>query len=323
MAAFRFAHLSDPHLPLAAGRPALGLLASKRLLGYLSWRRKRHRIHRPDVLAAMLADIQAHAPDHRVVTGDLVNIALPDEFVRARDWLETVGAPADVTLIPGNHDATVTFPWAEGLGLWRDWIAGDGCLPAEGGEGPESLFPAVRVRGPVAFVGLSTAVPTLPLLATGRLGEAQLARAESVLADLGRRGLYRVVLLHHPPVEAHWGQKHGGERKALTDRRAFQAMLGRVGAELVLHGHTHCARLTSIKGPAASIPALAVPSASAAPSSKGDTARWHLYAVERAGDAWRLEVTAREWTPEGYATAGRYTVEVPAVDAPAAVSTAS
>jgi hypothetical protein len=35
-------------------------------------------------------------------------------------------------------------------------------------------FPFVRRRGPLALIGVSSAVPTPPLMATGRLGRAQL-----------------------------------------------------------------------------------------------------------------------------------------------------
>ena len=53
MAAFRLAHLSDPHLPpLPAAR--LRDLAGKRALGYLNWTRNRHKYHRRDVLDAPL-----------------------------------------------------------------------------------------------------------------------------------------------------------------------------------------------------------------------------------------------------------------------------
>ena len=90
MAAFTLAHLSDPHLPpLPAAR--LGDLAGKRALGYLNWTRNRHKFHRRDVLDALVADMQAQAPDQIAVTGDLVNLALDAEFAPARAWLESVG----------------------------------------------------------------------------------------------------------------------------------------------------------------------------------------------------------------------------------------
>ena len=103
---FVLAHLSDPHLgPLP--RPGARELASKRLIGYINWRRNRHRIHRRDALDAITRDLRGEQPDHVAVTGDLVNIALPAEFVHARHWLEVLGRPADVSVVPGNHDAYV------------------------------------------------------------------------------------------------------------------------------------------------------------------------------------------------------------------------
>ena len=90
MAAFTLAHLSDPHLPpMPAAR--LRDLAGKRALGYLNWTRNRHKVHRRDVLDALVSDMQAQAPDQIAVTGDLVNLALDAEFAPSRAWLESVG----------------------------------------------------------------------------------------------------------------------------------------------------------------------------------------------------------------------------------------
>src|SRR5260370_40584462 len=105
---FTLAHLSDPHLPpLPAAR--LRDFAGKRALGYLNWTRNRQKYHRREVLDTLVADMQARAPDHIAVTGDLVNLALEAAFAPARAWLESVGAPDRVTVIPGPHDAYV---WA-------------------------------------------------------------------------------------------------------------------------------------------------------------------------------------------------------------------
>ena len=103
---FVLAHLSDPHLaPLPMPNPLR--LLSKRGLGYINWLRKRRSIHRADMLAALVADLKGHAPDHIAVGGDLVNLSLVFEFARARDWLTGLGNPHDVTVVPGNHDAYV------------------------------------------------------------------------------------------------------------------------------------------------------------------------------------------------------------------------
>lgn len=266
--------MSDPHLPLLPSVPPASLhrLAGKRSLSYLALPRKPGRARAVAALAALAADVAAHRPDHIAVTGDLTNLALPGEFARARRWLARLGPPERVSAIPGNHDALVPVPPAQGWGLWAPWM----------GEG----FPAVRRAGPLALVGLSSAVPTPPLFASGRLGEGQLARLGPLLAALGREGLFRVVLVHHPPVGG-----RGGRRRALRDAGALREVLRAHGAELVLHGHDHRATLLALPGPAGPIPVYGVPSASA------PTARWHLHRVEPEGDGWRLHTLARGRDP--------------------------
>src|ERR1700709_1996372 len=124
MTAFTLAHLSDPHLPpLPAAR--LRDLAGKRALCYLNWIRNRHKYHRREVLDALVADIRAKRPDHIAVTGDLVNLALEAEFAPAAAWLESVGAPQDVTVIPGNHDAYVRATKHRFAGTFADYLRGD------------------------------------------------------------------------------------------------------------------------------------------------------------------------------------------------------
>ncbi|MFN4016122.1 MAG: metallophosphoesterase family protein [Reyranella sp.] len=278
---FTLAHLSDPHLPMPQAR--VFDLLGKRATGYFNWWRNRVALHRPEALAGIVADIKAQKPDHVALTGDLVNISLPDEFARASRWLSTLGAPDEVTVIPGNHDVYVATRWREGLGLWGAYMAGDGQPPATDFE----VFPTVRRRGPVALVGLNSGVPKPPLLATGTLGEAQIAAAGKLLADLGREGLCRVVLIHHPPLTTE------SRFKRLTDAAAFQAMIRRVGCEIVLHGHNHRSEVARIAGPQGAVPVVGVTSASAAPDSKYGRARYHLIGIERGTAGWRITLDIR------------------------------
>ena len=66
--------------------------------------RNRRDAYQREVLDRIVADLQAQAPDHIAVTGDLVNIGLPQEHINALAWLESLGAPQRVSVIPGNHD---------------------------------------------------------------------------------------------------------------------------------------------------------------------------------------------------------------------------
>jgi 3',5'-cyclic AMP phosphodiesterase CpdA len=285
--ALTFAQLSDPHLSSPEGARWWDL-AGKRLLGYLSWRRRRRAEHRAEVLEALRRDLLDVHPEHLVITGDLTQIALPDEFRQARRWLDSLGSPAQVTVVPGNHDAYVPVSWALGLAHWQPYLVSDEVPGDEPADSAQNVFPSLRVRGPVAIIGLSSAQPSAPLLATGRLGRGQLARLEILLRQARERGLFRVVLLHHPPLpgEERW-------RKRLTDAAQLCAVIARQGAELVLHGHRHRAVQSRIEIPGTHVPVFGIPSASAIGHLTGRVAQYHVYRVEAATDAWQLELEVR------------------------------
>ena len=278
MPIYRIAHLSDPHLPPPPGAFGWKDIFTKRLLSRIAWRKKR-KVHRPEVLAALVADLKAAAPDHVVISGDLTNFASSTEISAAREWLKLLGEPADFTVSPGNHDALAGAGGHERFAIWAPWL----------GDKGESHFPQVRVRGPVAIFNLCSATPTAPHLATGRLGEEQLRKLDAALADPAYAGLFRLVVLHHPPHEG-----AVSKRKSLDDRHALREVLQRRGADLVLHGHAHEALLGALRGPdGATIPVLGVPSASARPNRHGP-ARWNTIEVEpRAEGGFDVRIVAR------------------------------
>ena len=96
-----------------------------------------------------------------------------------------------------------------------------------------------------------------------------------------------MVLIHHPPVT-----KPSHRFKRLIDADKFRAVLARHGAELVLHGHDHIHSVVMLDGPAAKIPAVGVPSASAI-GGEGDLAAYNLYAIGKSGNGWRCEMMTR------------------------------
>ena len=275
MLSFRLAHLSDPHLPSFGAPGGFRDLVSKRTLSRLAWRRKRAK-HEPAVLAALVADIKAWAPDHVAVTGDLTNFSTPEEFARAGAWLSQLGPTTNVTLSPGNHDALVAQGHAERFETLGAWF----------GDSGDVTFPQVRRRGPVALINLCSATAMPPFLATGRLGPEQLNRLSQVLADLAGADVFRVVLLHHPVAEGIVSR-----RKALTDAAALREVLQRHGADLVLHGHAHEAVLSAADGPDGPIPMLGASAASATAASVHMAARWHAVTFEP--QTGRMGVVAR------------------------------
>jgi 3',5'-cyclic AMP phosphodiesterase CpdA len=270
-------------MPRARRRDLFG----KRVLGYVNWHRGRKLVHRRDVLDVLTQDLAERGPDHIAVTGDLVNLGLPEEFVLAAEWLRQLGPPERVTAIPGNHDAYVRLHPEWGTAHWLPYMKSN-----EAGEAligtPSTAFPFVRRFGDVALIALSSAIPTLPFMAAGRIGAAQLAFVGLALEELGRQGLFRVVLVHHPPLAGQVGWRRG-----LRDARALTSLLQDKGAELVLHGHNHeqtLFKLDTVSGPAVIV---GVPSASEAVSGGVPAARYNEYRIGRVRNGWRCELIGR------------------------------
>lgn len=306
---FTLAHLSDLHATdVRLGSPRD--LLSKRALGWLSWRHKRRKEHLQAVLDALLEDLRAHRPDHVAVTGDLTHLGLPGEIEAAVDWLERIGPPERVAIVPGNHDAYAGAAGAERWAPWRAYL-GDGAgrqapRPDPAGDPATAGFPWVRRIGPsLALLGVSSARPTAPLLATGVIGPAQRARLEQQLDELGAEGRTRVVLMHHPPIPA--GQSR---RRQLDDAEALRALLARAGAELILHGHTHESHLGELPGPHGAIPVIGVPSSSSIGKRPARRARYHLYRIEPRRDPAGAPACRLSWQVRGYdAGSGRFVAE--------------
>ena len=285
---FTLAHLSDLHLAPMPKVAALSL-ANKRYFGYQSWRRRRASIHLRSIADAVRDDVCALAPDHVAITGDLINISLEAEFAVAREWLHGFGDSRWISVIPGNHDAYVPMSWERGIGTWTDFMTSDR------GNGlddvlPESPFPYVRRRGDIVLIGLSTAVPTAPFVARGRLGGAQIAALSAILERLSGQHLFRVILIHHPPLT---GQNRW--RKAMADTDAFTRVVQRHGADLVLHGHNHRQMRSGIELAGRRIPVFGVASASARHSTLRPAAHYNIYRLERRAAGWSCAVEIRAW----------------------------
>jgi 3',5'-cyclic AMP phosphodiesterase CpdA len=289
---FTLAHLSDFHLA-SLNRVTIAELLNKRILGYLKWQLRRRGEHRREVLDALLRDLKATTPDHTVVTGDLTHLGLPREFQQARNFLHSVGSPARVTVIPGNHDTYVKTDWKDTFVHLADFMVSDEPYShGEAGTNFDNTFPSLRIRGLVAMVGVSTARPSNPFLAVGSVGKIQLRELEKILLETGQQQLFRIVLIHHPPVigTVSW-------RKRLTDGAAFRGVLARQGVELVLHGHAHRGSLAHLETPVGKAPAIGVPSASALGRTYKRCARYHIYRLSRNPKGWEILISVRCYSP--------------------------
>lgn len=276
--------MSDIHLsPLP--RMTIRTLLSKRITGYLNWKLNRRGQLEDDTLEVLVDHMLDQHVDHIAITGDLVNLALDVELTNARFWLNKLGRPKDVSVLLGNHDAYVPGAAARAMKAWAPFLQGD--IPD-----PDHPFPYLRQRQDIALIGLNSGVATPPFRATGVFDAAQEKRTAKLLQKAGDEGLFRVVMIHHPPFAN--ATKH--YKRLIGDQR-FRDMVAEYGAELVLHGHTHITSYQRIEGQDQKIAVIGVPSASQAytlPTNKKkyrQPARYNLFDIERTNTGWMCSMT--------------------------------
>lgn len=271
----RLVHLTDPHLTSLANQSLSGL-SGKRRLGYLSWKRKRRLVHRADLLEQITEAVHTESATQIVLSGDLAQIGLAEEISAAGDWLERLGSPQQVLLVPGNHDYYRADSWAAICDRWGPYL---GAGQDASKMSPADLFPRLRQLEKdgveAAVLGLCSAYPAPLLMADGRLGVDQLSQLDNRMEQA--RG-FRCVILHHPPLPGMTAW-----RKALRDAGDLAGVLERHRPELVLHGHVHRNRTGPVSGGT-----RIFATASASSSRPEAPASYRVFDISREPDGWTV-----------------------------------
>jgi 3',5'-cyclic AMP phosphodiesterase CpdA len=298
----RLVHLTDIHFPQTLF-PSLTEFSLKRLFGFFNWHLSRKSMHLSSTLEAMTEDVFAQTFNHLIVSGDLVNLSLHQEYKTALSWMERFGAPSEVSFVPGNHDyygqTPFLYPASTGtLPLQADaptprskdllpfMTSDDRGVELGGASGPD--LPFVRVVNDVALIGLNSGVPTPLFKAYGKLNEKSLDALAHILNACKEAHLYRCVILHHPPLPGITTLSRG-----LQNDHLLQALLREAGAELVLYGHNHKQhheRLTTNHGVCHIV---GTPSASIGLNSRYELARYNLFSIRRLTDGWSTKIQGR------------------------------
>ncbi len=227
----RLVHLSDVHYLARLAVPGTRFM-NKRITGLVNLKLLRRFQHDSGLLEHIIAAIDDARPDHIAITGDLTNLSLGIEFAQFRLLLDRIGlGPESITVVPGNHDRYTAGSDRDNrvMAYLGPYMSGDDCR--------NGSFPVVRVRSGTAIVGLDTSMSRPPFVASGKLGDRQIARLADALEQGPVKDAFPVVLLHHPPYR--W-----------TTNRLFLLMNGLVDRQqlrkalhgrnsLVLHGHLH------------------------------------------------------------------------------------
>jgi WD40 repeat protein/3',5'-cyclic AMP phosphodiesterase CpdA len=264
-----------------------------------------------------LKDQYGIQPDLVVVSGDLSETALPDEFRQASACLNQVReelglSTREVLIVPGNHDISwlkcqaylfncmaeqiepVAPLWPK-YELYADMFADFyGCDEADRADGPQfprdlpwTLFEVPQLRTVAA--GLNSTINESHRTEDhyGHCGRAQYEWFAEQLARYEEMGWLRIGILHHNPRIADLD-----DRKSLRDVQEFEKIL-LPRLNLVLHGHRHERRPDSMGS--AGIPVLGVGSAGVKAAKRAPEIpnQYQVLKVRRGG----IELLARRFEP--------------------------
>jgi 3',5'-cyclic AMP phosphodiesterase CpdA len=321
------AHMSDIHIwqpqhfetPVSIGSIIRNnrLRDMKLLQGYLNVAFNRG----PDsydqkLFTTALSDMATDNLDHLMITGDITNISLNDEFAYARKllneyYLKQIMKNANAneqnawrycSAIPGNHDTYTPSSVEQDLfGKHFGDILGYQFAPNI--TSLNDRFPAVKViqtqckTTRVVILSLISGVPTKPFVAAGHISKQQLDHASKLLAEArqGEGNTFTILLMHHPPIiryEESWSEKlHGLPEQ---EKRLVDEFCTRDGIDLLLHGHTH----QPYKGtPLSNKKTTVIDNGSSTykHGEKNPVGRHHVYTIE--GDR-MVDCYARVWNNE-------------------------
>ena len=212
---------------------------NKRITGIMMLRMHRKSAHKPHAVRAVAEEVKLARVDHVAITGDLTNLALESEFDLVTKFLEEdLGlSPDQVSVIPGNHDV-YTKGSAKSRRFeqyFQKYMQSD--LPEYGVDHFGARYPYVKLRGKLAIIGMSTAVPRGPLMASGKFGSAQIDQLARMLEHPEVADRSKVILQHHPPHNMR--SRVIAYLEGLHDSKHMLRTLRKLEHGLILHGHSH------------------------------------------------------------------------------------
>jgi 3',5'-cyclic AMP phosphodiesterase CpdA len=264
----RLAHLSDFHFTRLTCNPFR--LFSKRFLGHLNWlalRRKHFFEEQVEPLPALLKELKV---DLVLFGGDFSTTALPQEFKRAKEFVDQIKQPW--IAVAGNHDH-YTYRSYRNKHFYHHFPNQRSAIqyPVEFFTLKDHGVEAHRLKEGLWLVALDTALATHPYSSQGLFSEKLEAYLEEVLSLIPPQDT--ILMLNHYPFF-----QHGGPRHSLIRGEALQALLKRnPHIRLYMHGHTHRHTVADLQ--VSNLP-LILDSGSCAQGKKGS---WNLIDLEEQG----------------------------------------
>jgi 3',5'-cyclic AMP phosphodiesterase CpdA len=265
---FRLAHISDLHL-FNLRSIKLSKFLSRRIIGALNLLVSRQS-HSEIALKALVSSLEKENCDHVIITGDVSNFALDEEFEFIRGTFADFWKYEKLTILPGNHD----FYTAGAFKTRRFEKNFAGILGERDVHG--SLFPVIKNLKEVIIACLNSTMLSLPVLSCGRVPEDQLGKLKEV-SRTRKANTCLIVALHHNLHRRSFFSEVTGR---LLNREQVMKTLAEAHADLILHGHSHTGQAYFIKHGGSVIPVICAGSATYLSKDPVRNARYNIYTVE-------------------------------------------
>lgn len=302
--------ITDIHFAKFTGVSPLSFF-NFRFAGLIDWMIKRRSFFSNKIRERLREDILCQEFDALVIAGDLTTLALSIEFKQAIDFVDSLKfSPANILVIPGNHDAYLLSSLKHSVfeHVFSSYIEDfnkDAVLNpykgttlrdlAHGNISPRyEYWPQTRIiqskdsKTTIRLVGLNSAIPSLPLTSWGKLGNQQLSKLNSLLAD--NEHVPTVISVHHPPalsVEE--------KRKRLIDGNQLLEICRNSSANIkaIVHGHLHRLEFHTVQGVHGELPIIGAPSSVAMTTDRSRAARYPVIELSET----TFSISWRQYSP--------------------------
>lgn len=274
-------HISDLHLPME-NRPTFPQLMNQRIFGYINHSSKRKNIYKLENLNIIFDDITKTDNSHTVLTGDIVNLSLEDEFRSASQILNHHFRDQDLSFIPGNHDFYINVNYEKSLSYLEKYFS-----KRNNPSLNQDPFPYLKVINDIAIIGLSSAVVTPPLMCWGKISNKQINDLKEILRSIDSNNYFTIILIHHPL------HKYGlMNLKGLLNREELLKTISKYNVNLILHGHLHNEIHNLIKINDKLIPCIGAPSSSRIMNNQ---ISYLQYKIGKKDDKWNFSIYRRSY----------------------------
>ncbi len=213
----RIAHISDLHIS-SNSKYSLLKFINKRVIGAVNLFFNRKKEYPPTMIEKLVEHISQQGVEHTVVTGDLTNLAFPEEFQRAQEILSPL---KNITIVPGNHDNYTRESFKKKR--FNSYFH-------------EPIPNIKKIDDDVAIITLSSSIPTGYFFSAGKISDEQLKFLENNLLADDIKDRLKIVLIHHHIEKVSKAKEY---ISSIRNRSEFLSTLEKCKVDIVLHGHRH------------------------------------------------------------------------------------